>query len=359
MDQTINNSGPREKISEIKTLILSAGFMYLLFLLYFIFVLKFDLFRSDVYQYWKESYNWRAPFSTWWVPGYSLLVALVRGLTFNLFPPLVIMWFISGISYVIAVVIVYKIIIMFNLKYAIQIALVFAVFPFVGLTESVNPRADITTTALLLLSLFFFEKKQWLAFTLASALCLITHKATWFFIPPLSLFAFFQDRKSRMIIPFSVIPLFAWMICGAVYYNDIFWFMHYGISKLIKSSSSIPVLDGLIGPFFSGSLPKMIKGFLVFLTFLSAIFSLIYSYRMHFRVGIILAISIIMMAISLNRYEIWAVVRFSKIMVVPLAFVLQNIPLKIKMNSNSRWALIILLFILTNISFGYYMANSQ
>jgi hypothetical protein len=45
--------------------------------------------QSDVYGYWKDSLAWRTPFNPDHVPGYPLLIALLRVLTADKIAPIV------------------------------------------------------------------------------------------------------------------------------------------------------------------------------------------------------------------------------------------------------------------------------
>jgi hypothetical protein len=52
---------------------------FVLVLLDFAVVLRFDRFRSDVAAYWSDSLAWRTPYDKLHVPGYPLLLAGSRG----------------------------------------------------------------------------------------------------------------------------------------------------------------------------------------------------------------------------------------------------------------------------------------
>src|SRR2546425_843967 len=84
-------------VSEVRLLIV-IGCTYLLYLIYLIIGLGFQMLQGDVLSYWKESLRWTTPFSTWWVPGYPLLIAAVRGISLNIFPPVAVMVLISTVA---------------------------------------------------------------------------------------------------------------------------------------------------------------------------------------------------------------------------------------------------------------------
>lgn len=346
------------KSSKLKNILFISALMYILFVIYFAVILKFDLYRDDVWVYWKDSFNWKAPFSSWWVPGYSILIALVRWLTFGWLSPLATMSLIAGFSYVLAVATVYKTLVKLKINYAYYMTLIFAVFPFIGLTESVNPRADITAIALTALCILAFENGKWLAFTIFAAAAMMIHKATWFFIPPLMAFTFVKYKSSRFLLPLALLPLLSWIICGAIYHKNYFWFMHYAVNNLMSSRSSLPVFDGLFGSVLSAKPAKIIKGAVVLLVFVLSIAGGYYSFRLKHWSGLFICLSIFLMSIVLNEYEIWAVVRFSRLIIIPAAFTLSR--LKPGFGYNDKYAFISILIasILTNLIFGYYMTTA-
>jgi len=337
-------------------LLAAAGLMYLLFLLYLTMGLDSEMMRGDVLNYWKRSLELSAPYDTWWPPGYPFVIALVRTLTLNTLPPLAVMWLISGVSYLVAIGTVYRIAIELRVRHAFETALVFAVWPFVGLTESTYPIADITAIALFLLCVLSFERRRWLTLTLYAAIAVLVHKATWFLVPPLMLMAFIRHKESRWLLPLAVVPLLVWIVCGAFYYNDALWFLRWGVEHLVASKSSLPICDGIVGPFLTGSVSKMAKGGLVSATVLLALIAFFYSYRLRFWSGLSISLSLILMAVVINQYEIWVVIRFSKVLVIPLAYILSQAGFRPAARLRPLFIPFFLLCIASNVAFGHYMA---
>lgn len=344
--------------SKLKNVLFVSALMYILFEIYFAVILKYDLYRTDVWVYWKDSFNWKTPFSSWWVPGYSLLIALVRLLTFSLLSPVATMSLISGFFYLLAVTAVYKILENLKVNNAYYITLIFAAYPFIGLTESVNPRADITAIALTALCILTFEKKKWIAFTIFAAAAIMIHKATWFLVMPLMAFAFFKYKSSRYWLPLAVLPLMSWIVCGAVYHKNILWFMHYAVNNLMNSSSSLPVFNGVFGPVLSAETSKIIKGIIISLVFGLAVLGGYYSFRIKYWPGLFICLSIFIMAAVLNEYEIWAVVRFSRLIIIPIAFILGSLKPGVLCYNKYIFLSILLAGILSNLMFGYYMTTA-
>lgn len=336
-------------------LLVAAGLMYLLFLLYLTTGLDAEMMRGDVLSYWKRSWELSTPFDPWWPPGYPFLIASVRTVTLNTLPAIAVMWFISGISYLVATGTVYKTAGELRLGHAFQAALVFAAYPFVGLTESVYPIADITAIALFSLCVLSFERRRWVAFAIYAAMAMTVHKATWFLVPPLMFTAFIQHRQSRSLLPLAAVPLFAWIVGGAFYHKDFLWFARWGVEHLIASKSSLPICDGIVGPFLTGSIWKMAKGVLVSITLLLALATLFSSYRLRFWSGVSISFSLILMAVVINQYEIWVVIRFSKVLVIPVAYLLSQAGLLPRVSRNRLFVAFFLSCIASNLMFGHYM----
>jgi len=334
----------------------AAGLLYLLFLLYLTLGLHTEMMRGDVLNYWKRSWELSTPYDAWWPPGYPFLIAVTRTLTLNKLPPLAVMGLISGLSYLIATGTIYQTAHDLRLRPAFQIALVFAVYPFVGLTDSIYPLADITAIALFSVCVLAVERRRWATFTLCAALALLVHKATWFLLPPLLLTALLRHRESRLLLPLAGVPLLLWIVAGGFHHGDFLWFVRWSINHLVVSRSALPLCDGLLGPFLTGNIYKMAKGILVWTTVLVALVTLFYSYRLSFWSGVAISLSLILMAAVLNQREIWVVVRFSKVLVIPLAYVLLQTDLRPALRTNSLFVVFFLLCLVSNLLFGRYMA---
>jgi hypothetical protein len=341
-----------------RTLLGMAALLYFSFLVYLTVGLRFNMLTSDVLGYWHDSLNWRAPFSTWWVPGYPLLIAAVRGITFNLVPPLGIMVGISAVAYLAAVSAVYRLALHNQFPYPFFLALVFALFPLEGLAGAVYPRADITAIALLLLAVLNLEKRRWTRFVIFCGAAMIVQKVMWFFVPPLLCVAFVRSKESRLLLPCAFLPLAVWWVCGAIYHHDILWCMRWSCSHLLVSKSALPIMDGLITPLLSNSLAKTWKGIAIAAVTLLIIISAYYNFRHRHWVGVCIALSLFGMVALVNSYEIWVVVRYSPVLVIPLSFV----EIRFVKPSSQRyirlvaWVMLVA-FLASNLAFGFYQAR--
>ncbi len=342
------------------TALLVAAALFAGFLLYLVLALHFDMMRSDVASYWKLSQEWRSPYNDWWVPGYPMMLALVRGVIPGEVDPLTLMVLTSGFWYLVAVLCVYAIVRDYrgsDSAAAYWASLFFAAFPIVGLTYSAYPVSDTTAIAFVLLSVLSAQRKHWLRLALFSGIALVMHKALWLFIPTLLVATFLTERESRAYLVFAPLPLLVWIVGGALHTGDPLWFMRWSVENLAASRSHLPVFDGLLGPFLSGSVTKIAKGLVVLVITAIAVVGAYRSLRIRYWTGVAICGGLILIALALNQYEIWAVVRFSRLLVVPLAYLLlRESPLPAGRMRGWLPGAALAGCVLTNIAYGYYMA---
>jgi len=167
--------------------------------------------------------------------------------------------------------------------------------------------------------------------------------------------AFIKHKESRVLLPLAGIPLLAWIVCGAFYHEDVLWFARWGIEHLIVSKSGLPICDGIVGPFLSGSIYKMAKGVLVSATVLLSLVTFFCSCRFRFWSGLSVSLSLILMAVVINQYEIWVVIRFSKVLVIPLAYILSQVDFRPAIRMSPLFVALFLLCIASNLMLGHYM----
>jgi hypothetical protein len=234
----------------------------------------------------------------------------------------------------------------------------FAAFPFAGLAYSVWPISDITAVALCLLCQLSFVRGRWKSFAVCAACALMVHKVMWFFVPCLMLAAWVTDRKSRPVVPLAVVPLATWVVAGAIHYQDALWFLRWGVEHLVVSRSALPVLDGLIGPFLTGDLNKVLKGCLILGIVATALAILYHSWRRGDWLGTSIAAMLVLVATIMNQYEVWVVARYSKLLMIPLAVTLSHRAIWNRvLDDRVLFGALLFASIGTNVAFSYYMAR--
>jgi hypothetical protein len=214
---------------------------------------------------------------------------------------------------------------------------------------------------MLLFFLLYYNRNKWWAAAIFLGLMMLTHKASWFFALPLVAFAFVKNRASCWPLVLASMPLGALMVTGAFHHGDMLWFMRWSTENLLVSRSALPVFDGILGSILSGRLPAVLKG-LISLSILAIALALLAPiYRRRFWIGVAILCGIIAMAILINQYEIWALVRFSKVILIPATVVLlqpRNGDLGPALNlSRVQLGVLLATGVATNAAFGYYRAR--
>lgn len=297
-----------------------AFFLYVTSLAVFVWGLGFNMFRSDAVAYWRNSFDWgRLLFSTAWVPGYSAAIALVRIVIFDSLPPLAVMWPLAAVFYVASINIAYRLFSELGVSHPWGFGLAYAVFPFVGLTGAVAPTSGSMAMTTFLLTALAHRRQQWPQLAIYGALALLTHKALWFFLLPLFAITLVTNRGSRRFILLSVIPLGLLWGAGTAYHGNAWWMMARSARQLMWSAGALPAFDGLITSLLSYSGPKLLKGVVVLGLFLLAGALLYRSLRSHFWLGAAICVGTIAMTAVLNQHEVFAVVRFGRLLMIPVA----------------------------------------
>ena len=137
----------------IPMVLLLAG--YVAIGLYLSVVLKYNLRHSDVLWFWEDSLYWKTPFNSFHVPGYPLIIAFFRGISFGIIPPLQLMMGINLAALLVSAGAVYKSIEINGIsrRFAVIGACLFGLWPFVGLPHTVSPLSDMPAMAFFLTGL--------------------------------------------------------------------------------------------------------------------------------------------------------------------------------------------------------------
>jgi len=359
-----NNNSWQHKITTLQgevCLVFVSMTVYALFFTYMKFGLNHNFMVADAGAYWEYSFRLSTPFSTWWVPGYPFAIALLRTLSLNQLPPLAVMMPLSATFYAIQVVAVYWLLRELKISSSRRVAFLFAVFPLVGLTYSVHPIADSMATALLLLTMFYFVKQKWTVCAIFLSMTMLTHKATWFFLLPLVVIGLFRYKEARVPFIFSALPLGILILGGAFYYKDLLWFIRRSAETLLVSQSSLPILDGVINSVLSAESVKKLKGIVVLSIFIGAFYLLLRAWRSKFWLGLAISCGLVTMALFVNQVEIFALVRFGKVIVIPAAyfFLSHNCksPMKNSIQHLGSFVSFVFAEMMSNVAFAYYASK--
>jgi hypothetical protein len=345
-----------------KMFLIVLGVLVVLFLssaLFFKWMFAFDPMNGDVKTYWDLSLNRSYLFNAWWVPGYPFIISLARAISLNKLPPAALMQLVSGIGYIIGGVGVYLLLKQENQTLAVICACIYALFPFTGVVYAVFPIADSLALAALVFCIYFLYKRNWLLLAISIAVALLLQKVTWFFIPLIVLLAICRDRKSILFMIMAAMPLLLYFGIGAIVKHDLFWAFRWSVDNLMTAQSSLPVLDGLIGPFLTGLSPtKLAKSIVVLIIFLVAIVTLLIEFRQKQYEAVVVSAGLLLMVLTVNQYEIWSFVRYSKLIIIPIGLILLKMPrLSYKISKPVVLLSIFTLCILSNTAYAYYLSK--
>jgi hypothetical protein len=211
------------------------------------------------------------------------------------------------------------------------------------------------------------------------------HPLAWIFVPiliPIPWMVFFQERSYRPDSPASarmselramtaaaVLPLIAFWVWKTAATGDPLSIITSIAGAQVVSRGSWPVLDGWIGTVMDGGIAGWIKvGILGLVVLLAACLLLVAirdrttpsngQDRYRRIVSAAIPAGILGMAILLNQHEIWAVVRFSKILILPAILLRDSlfgfVPQRLRWPA--LWALIVAGF-LSQIAYAWYMST--
>jgi hypothetical protein len=342
---------------------------YVLVYLFLAEVLQYNFLRSDVLGYWQDSLAWQSPFHPFHVPAYPLMIALLRGITFGLLSPIGLMVSINLVAFLASAFFVYRIIQAGGASDELAAigTFLFGLYPFVGLTYTVDPLADMPAMFFLLTGLYLLQRSHRIPAALLFGLALVTHKAMWIFIGLLIFSDFLHSKeyiskRNFLFIGIMLLPIGSLWILGSFYHHSITWLFSSNLEVEVASKGSTLILDGLLGTFMEGGIKGLIKGILLLSFALISALTLYMSFKFkyeYFHYGVMISLATLILFLILNQHEIWAAMRFGRLLVIPLAFIANtNVTLKKISWWRSPGTIAFLLFLfLSQFAYAWYMAH--
>jgi hypothetical protein len=266
-----------------------------------------------------------------------LTIALLRGATLGLLPPAVVMMTITFAAVMISAWAVYRLIEISGAgkDRALQGACLYGLWPCVGLTVAVFPYADDSALALLLTGLLALQCSHPRKAAALFGLAAVFHKSTWLFTALLIVADIYRGKgkswRDPLALAFLGLPLIAVWLLGTWHYGSPAWMLATSLGVGSEMRASWPILDGIVGAVSAGGMKAVVKGGLVVGLALTAVVSLYASLRSkqpNRACGIAISLGCLFFFIFLTRPEIWAAVRFSKLLVLPLAWSMAERPIK-------------------------------
>jgi len=335
-------------------------------------VLHYDFMaQGDVFDYWQDSLSWREPYNSFHMPGYAFTIAVVRWATGGLLSPTITMLVITLVIVGLAVVAIYQLAGYGLVKKADFAGFwavgLFVLWPMVGISYVAYPIADMFGMAPLLIAIWLFLKKKSMSGGLILGLTLISHKAMWPFAGLIMVahLANMRTKRSAAGAFLMMVPLTAIWILGAFHHDETFWLVSSNLDFEFKSTSSLPVLDGLVGSMLYGGVSGLVKGLMVAGIGLLALVVIVRAWKSPAEderrlYSLAIGVGVLALVVLLNEREAWATVRFGRLLAVPVVWYFGTSALESGASARSIriGAIGILLCLLASqFAFSYYMAR--
>jgi hypothetical protein len=342
---------------------------YFLIAVYLGVFLKHSFLISDVLGYWRDSLEWKTPFNIYHTPLYPLIIAFIRGVTFNRIPPVGLMMGINLAAYLISLWLIYKILQKADASKELSAIgpILFGLWPFVGIVYAVAPLADLPSMVLFLIGFYQLMNSRRFSSALLFGLAMITHKSMWVYVGSVIISDFFYRReyisfRNVLIVLIALLPIGILWITGSFYHGSFTWLFLSDYRVEFAPRGTLPILDGILGTFVDGGIKGIVKGSillgLLFVSIVSLVLSARYKYQ-YFEYGIAISITSLIIFFTLNQEIIWGAVRFGRLVAIPLILIVNSrneLKRIVWWKSPPVIALFLILFI-SQVVFAWYMAQ--
>jgi hypothetical protein len=326
-----------------------------------------NLLQGDVGLYWGDSLAWRTPFNPDHVPGYPLLIALLRFLTAGRLDPIVLFWAVTFCAHIVGALAVYaSVASQANERIAYLSMLLFILWPFVGTTYVAFPIADSVGLALVACGVALLLSERFRTAAIPLGFATIIHKGTWIFVVLLVLAGIITHRRrfpwTALLI--TACPLGLLWVAGIIGNGyEPSWLLSVSLPIQFSTKSHLPVLDGIVGTVLKGGMKNVAKSVVLWahVGLLMALFVAFCRARdLSTRWwGLALVGGLLFLYVGLNQNIIWAATRYSKIAALPVGFYLGTRPYVASALAQRRWIIAAFVVVLLASQFAYcwYMAE--
>ncbi len=338
---------------------------FLLVWWWFAVVLQLNFLRSDVAGYWKDSLAWQTPFNPDHVPGYPLLIALLRFLTMEQLEPISLFWFMAFCAHIAGALAVYSIVTLrSNQQIGFLSAILFVLWPLAGTTYVVFPISDSIALALIAWGVALLLAERSHAAAILLGLATVIHKGTWIFVILLLLAGIVTHRRrfpwAALLIAACPLGLL-WAAGMVVNGYGPFWLLSVSLPIQFATKSSLPVLDGLLGTILEGGIKNLAKGVILWAHVALLVALCVALYRSRDPsvkwYGLAIVGGLLFLYCGLNQKIIWAAMRYSKIAAIPLGFYLGTQARVAAALAQHTWIILPLVVVLlaSQFAWGWYM----
>jgi hypothetical protein len=354
------------RLPTVALLVLAGG--YFLLAQFLGKTLQFEFLQSDVLGYWQDSLAWRTPYHPFHVPAYPLMIAMLRGVTFGVPSAVSIMMTINLVAFLASAFLVYRILMVSGVdeKLAALGMLLFGLWPFVGLTYTVNPLADLPSMFFFLAGLYLLLTSRKLTAALLLGLAMVTHKAMWIFVGLLLVAELLHSQeyfstRNLLFIFMTFLPLGVLWLLGFTYHSSPAWLFSSNLDVEVASRGSLPLLDGLWGTFIEGGAKGLVKGFLMAGFACLSVFTIVAGIRLKVQglaYSLAISLAVLILFLLLNRYEIWAAMRYGRLLAIPLMLIANT---SVSLRTKNWWSSPVMIaglsvLLLSQFAYAWYAA---
>ena len=284
---------------------------------------------GDSAWYWRDSLQWWTPFNPYHVPGFALTIALLRSASFGLLPPAVVLTSITWAALLAGAWAVYRSVELSGAGkgLAALAACLYGLWPCVGLTTAVFPDADAPALALLLLGLLALQSARPRTAAVLFGLALVFHKFNLPFVGFILLADILGGRGRRwrdaVSIAALLLPITATWLLGALHHRSPLWILSTSLNVGAETRNSWPILGGIVASVLAGGAKSIVKGGMVVGFTALAVTLLLLTIRKkgpNWQYGLAISAGCLFFFFFLTELEIWAAVRLSRLLVLPLAW---------------------------------------
>ncbi len=314
----------------------------------------FDVIRSDVAEYVEWSHHWWRIETLTHIPGYPIVIWVVRLLSAGTLPDEVLF---PGVALACWAAGVYAVDRIFLERFPdgrLIGTVAYALFPFVGLTYVAYPVSDALAGALLAFDVLALLREQWGWFAVCLAAGSVVHKALWPTWALICLPLLLQKRMPWWVLLVGSVPILSWVAWGYQSQSGLWWVRNHVDHHL--TYHQLPVFDGLLGPLIEGGLNKYIKLVVVWTGLLVAAGLAVWAARRRDWLLVGIALPTVFWMIILNEVVIWAAIRHERLVVLPFVVWFMSDPRRAALAQKPAFVGVVAsALVVTQLGYAWYM----
>jgi hypothetical protein len=347
---SLPESASREVVPYLGLLALCAAGVAWLYISGFGFVVTYA--NEDL----DRSADWSMLHTTHHLPGYSFIVAALRSASGGTVPIHVIAHIVAVVTWLAAIRYVGQSLQILSPTAKPIGVLLFALFPFVTLSEVVVGASDPLGWSLLAAAVLFLLRQSWYPFCAVTMVALLVHKVLWPFFLLMNLVAVFERKYPLRLVLLSGLPLIAFWLYGFALYRNPLWIVAVHFDAHMVSRTGLP-FDGLLGVFERGGVNSLVKGVTLWTLFVVNAYAFYAHVRARNFLMATLVIPIEVLLLIANQDEVWLAMRMAPITILPLTVLMARSPFFLRWVSQpGLYRIAFVSLLITQGGFLYYTA---